>query len=405
MKIAYIVPGTGVSGGMAVICQHANRLVKKGHKVDLLSIGDAAPITWFPDNKVSVYSIDDWQEEVDILVATSWATPFYLDKIDSLVKCYFVQSDETRFHEDWSKWRHIAALSYHFNVNYLTEAKWIKDWLKSNFNHNAELIPNGLDPDIFHPTTPLIKKGKRRRILLEGAIGLPYKGMKEAFEAVKDLDAEIWCVSSYGHPESSWRCDKFFEQVPMTEMKEIYSSCDILLKLSRVEGFFGPPMEMMACGGAVVVGKVTGYDEYIVDGVNALVVDPLDILNASNAVHKLIVDDELRSRLIEQGRKTAAEWRWEDSIDKLEKYYFELLKKSASGNQLKNSWSYSKSLIYLYNAIATNFNPAELSGGSSMQIPPHVMKVGIFLIKNKSFHKICDILKYFYRAYLRFKWY
>jgi glycosyltransferase involved in cell wall biosynthesis len=179
-----------------------------------------------------------------------------------------------------------------------------------------------LDREIFYPSNPLVPKGKKPRILLEGAIEFPFKGMEEAFEAVKGLDAEVWCVSSDGKPKPDWKCDRFFEKVPMLKMKEIYSSCDILLKLSRVEGFFGPPLEMMACGGARVVGKVTGHDEYIVDGENALVVSPTDIDSARQAVQRLISDQNLLSKLRTNGLKTASGWDWEASVDILEKYFY-----------------------------------------------------------------------------------
>jgi glycosyltransferase involved in cell wall biosynthesis len=156
---------------------------------------------------------------------------------------------------------------------------------------------------------------------LEGPIDIPFKGMEDAFLAVQDLDCEIWCISSAGKPRSGWRCDRFFEKVPMIDMKRIYSSCDIFLKMSRIEGFFGPPLEMMACGGACVVGEVTGYDEYIVHGYNALVVREGDVEGAKNAVRELIQDIALREKLIENGKKTASLWRWEPSIDELERIY------------------------------------------------------------------------------------
>ncbi|HEY9766865.1 MAG TPA: glycosyltransferase family 4 protein, partial [Chroococcales cyanobacterium] len=201
------------------------------------------------------------------------------------------------------------------------EARWIQSWLKEEFGHDASYTPNGLDPAIIGMTVPLEPKNARVRVLLEGPICIPFKGMKDAFAAVRDLDCEIWCVSSAGKPEEGWRCDRFFEAVPMVEMKRIYSSCDVLLKMSRVEGFFGPPLEMMACGGTAVVSKVTGYDEYIVDGVNALVVEQGDVEGARTAVKKLIEDPKLRLRLSEEGAKTAACWRWEPTIDTLESLF------------------------------------------------------------------------------------
>ena len=60
---------------------------------------------------------------------------------------------------------------------------------------------------------------------------------------------------------------------PLSSMMTInVGSCDVLIKMSRVEGFFMPPCEMMACGGTVLTGKVTEYDEYVIDGYNGLVV-------------------------------------------------------------------------------------------------------------------------------------
>jgi glycosyltransferase involved in cell wall biosynthesis len=135
----------------------------------------------------------------------------------------------------------------------------------------------------------------------------------------------VWCVSASGRPETDWKCDKFFTKVPFGKMRHIYSSCDILLKMSRVESFAYPPLEMMACGGTAVVGKVTGIEEYIVNGYNALVVDQGDIQGAHNALKILIEDEKLRNELIENGKKTAEKFRWDPSIDLLENIFSETL--------------------------------------------------------------------------------
>lgn len=348
MKIAYVIPGCGVSGGIAVICQHANRLLNRGHQVLLVSVADEMEINWFPNQRVPIIGLKDFPSDLDALVATAWSTAFRVAVLPAKHKFYFVQSDETRFYTKSSAWEHIARLSYSIDYNYLTEARWIQRWLQDGFGHTVELIPNGLDDNIFFPSEPLEAKGTKPRVLLEGAIGLPYKGMDEAFEAVKDLDVEVWCVSSYGKPKNSWKCHRFFEQVPITEMRRIYSSCDILLKLSRVEGFFGPPMEMMACGGAVIVGNVTGHDEYIENEINALVVDPLKPYEATIAITRLIEDSGLRAQLVRNGKITAAHWRWESSIDKLDRYFRDVSSGSRGAIMSKAKDDYAKSAAYFY---------------------------------------------------------
>lgn len=140
----------------------------------------------------------------------------------------------------------------------------------------------------------------------------------DGYNAVKDLDCEIWIVSSAGKPKSGWRYDHFFEKVPMSMMPSIYSSCDIFIKMSRIEGFFGPPLEAMGCGCVPVVGKVTGWDEYIIDGYNAIAVELLDVKAAKQAVERLINDDALYNMLLKHGAKTATEWPWSESFQRLD---------------------------------------------------------------------------------------
>lgn len=321
-KIAYLIPGCGISGGIAVVCQHANRLLNHGYDVLLITEDIHREINWFPNQKVEIIGIDEVPTNLDILVATGWSTAYTISNIPAKRKVYFVQSDESRFYPAGSLESQKAWDSYKFDYEYMTEAKWIQKWLKEKFGHDAIYVPNGLDENIIFQTDPITKKGDKVRVLLEGPIDIPFKGMEDAFNAINDLDCEVWCVSSAGKPKKEWKCDVFFEKVPMGQMNQIYSSCDILVKLSRVEGFFGPPLEMMACGGTCVVADVTGYDEYIVDNYNALVVKIGDVEGAKQAVKKLIEDTELRQRLTANGRKTAEEWRWEPSIDTLEELYY-----------------------------------------------------------------------------------
>jgi len=323
-KIYYLVPGVKISGGIVVILQHANRLLERGYDVKILSLNNGNDASWFPDQKVEILPYNRTREilksgEVDILIATAYSTAFTVDMAVARRKIYFVQSDESRFFSDNKELCKIIKKTYSLPLEYMTEAKWIQKWLKDEFNHDANYVPNGLDDNIFYQTEPLKPKTKKARILIEGAINVSFKGMKDSYNAVKDLDCELWIVSNNGKPGKGWKYDKFFENVPFGKMNKIYSSCDVFLKMSRVEGFFGPPMEAMACGCAVVVGKVTGYDEYIEHKKNALVVKQGDVEGAKKAIKSLISDNEVRNKLIEGGYGTVKNWAWDRSIDLLEK--------------------------------------------------------------------------------------
>ena len=320
-KIAYVIPDVKISGGVAIVLQHANRLKKRGYDVQLLTFSKETDILWFT-NEVPVRSVLSIRKselsKIDVMIATHWSTAFWVDLSNAPRRMYFVQSDERRFNPENKAAINSITTTYQMDIEFITEAKWIQAWLKDEFNKDVYYVPNGLDETIFFSDETPQKDTKKSRVLLEGPIDFWFKGMENAYQAVKDLDCDIWIISSHGKPKSDWRYDKFFENVPMSSMREIYSSCDIFLKMSYMEGFFGPPMEAMACGCAVVVGKVTGYDEYIVDTYNALVVEQGDVAGARAAVQRLINDASMRKSLIDNGHETVKEWGWDHSVDLLE---------------------------------------------------------------------------------------
>jgi glycosyltransferase involved in cell wall biosynthesis len=378
MKIAYLLPGLGISGGVGVVLQHVNRLKERGYDVVLLSQNGDTKADWFPNLQVECYFMLDYKEEIDLLIATGWSTVFDVAGINSKYKGYFVQSDETRFFEKGSIHYHLAVLSYLADFYFFTEALWIQKWLKENFNKDAWYVPNGLDTEIFHQVEPLAKK-RKPRILLEGPIDIPYKGMQEAFEIVSNIkeEIEVWCISSAGKPKSNWRCDKFFEKVNMQDMKDIYSSCDILIKTSKVEGFFGLPLEMMSCGGVSLVFKVTGYDEYIVHEENALVANAGDVEGAAKLLSDLINDKEKFERLKLNGKETVKFWTWDRSIDYLEMYIKDISnKKIVESNIINNTLNYS-----YYNLLGNNTlnitidNTVDVHIYEALKKKPFILKV------------------------------
>lgn len=323
-RIVYLVPHLNIAGGIIVVLQHVVRLKRRGYDAYVINVSGEGDAQWFPyaDELKIVNLVHEPSRDyknIDVLIATSWDTFEACETVlPAKKKMYFVQADERGFTDDEGIQNKIDR-AYKTDGIYVTEAMWIQRWLKEEYDHDAYYVPNGLDPHIIFKTDPLEQIESKPRILIEGPINVPSKGMDDAYAAVCDLDADLWIVSSNGVPRPEWKYDRFFENVPFTKMNEVFSSCDIFLKMSRNEGFFGPPMEAMACKCAVVVGKVMGYDEYIKNGVNALVVEQGDVSGAREAVAKLIDDKTLRGELISHGEKTAKEWSWDHSVDMLEK--------------------------------------------------------------------------------------
>jgi hypothetical protein len=98
------------------------------------------------------------------------------------------------------------------------------------------------------------------------------------------------------------------------EMAALFASSHVLLKLSRAEGMYGPPLEAFHMGATCVTNPVTGHEEYVVHGRNALVVDWDDPPGTTRALDLLARDRILLQRLREGALETARAWpSWEQS--------------------------------------------------------------------------------------------
>lgn len=286
--VCFIIPSTKLSGGVAVVCEYANRLQDKGVKVLIASLDGSTDLSWFQGQKVKVVSWLDQQDSIrmdfDTVIATGWITAYAVATSGIGRAFYLVQSDERRFYPKESYLRKRVHDTYELPFRFITIASWMQNWLRDEFHHESALIRQGINTEIFNTSGSNIlpRPENRIRILIEGAIDLPFKKIKETINFTDKLPKdkyEVWLVSSSGSPDPKWRIDRFFDRVPQKMMGDIYRSCHILLKLSTVEGMAGPPLEAMACGCVPIVYRSTGVDEYMKDGENGCVVDNIDNVN------------------------------------------------------------------------------------------------------------------------------
>jgi O-antigen biosynthesis protein len=337
MKIVFLLPAAGVSGGLFVCYRHAHFLAARGHDVTMAFIADAGGlgVHAYPNFTLPVRSLADLAasgERFDAVVSGWWECYFEMFRIAADRYLHFVQGDDreslrAQHGGSFADEPFVDLAFTNPRVGYLAVARWLKARLEGDADVAVAYTPNGVDLACFRAdVNPLEPRGVRPRILIEGAQNLVFKRIELAFRVARRIpDAEIWYVSSDLPSRQISHAHRRFAQVPLGDMPAIYGSCDILLKLSVVEGFFGPPLEMMACGGTAVVSRVQGHDEYVIDGHNALTV-PLDDEEAAvAAVRRVIADPGLRHTLARNGLETAARYGWERQCPKFEAALLELL--------------------------------------------------------------------------------
>jgi len=234
-------------------------------------------ISWYPEAKNFRFVNYLAAKNIlfDLVIGTWWKTIPEIHKLKSKNYVYFVQSYEPLFvHESEFALRKYIESTYLRDLPVITEATWIKDILKKRYNTDSKLVKNGIRKEIFKPFGESIRAREegKLRVLIEGPIDVHFKNVPRTIELCRESKAdEIWLLTS-SDIESYKGVDKVFSKVSIFDTPLIYRSCDVIVKLSYVEGMFGPPLEMFHCGGTAIVYDVTGHDEYISHNNNALVV-------------------------------------------------------------------------------------------------------------------------------------
>jgi glycosyltransferase involved in cell wall biosynthesis len=314
-KVCFVVGSIAISGGTYVILQHASYLADHGYDVTLAiqePFTEATSAWHDQSRKVRCAPIDQARSQTfDLVIATWWKTVFELSTFDAPHFAYFVQSIESRFYPEHERpLRALVDATYRFPISFITEATWIADHLKQMFGQDAALVRNGIRKDIYTPNGVAIspRQPGRPRVLIEGHFNISFKNTAIALDLARQAGAkDIWVMT--GSPVRSLPgVSRVFSRVPIHKTPDIYRSCDILVKLSTVEGMFGPPLEMFHCGGTAVVLDVTGHDEYIKHGFNAVVVQNRDTKRVVAELRKLLTEPDYLARLKQGALQTANEW-------------------------------------------------------------------------------------------------
>lgn len=115
---------------------------------------------------------------------------------------------------------------------------------------------------------------------------------------------------------------RFTGHVGDDELPTLITGARALVYPSLYEGFGLPPVEAMACGTPVIAGNVTAMPEVLGDA--AILVDPYDIDELTQAMEYIIRDSNLREMLRKKGRARAKLYSWDKAARETLNLYQEL---------------------------------------------------------------------------------
>lgn len=324
-NIVFNVAATVVRGGINVIVKHGNVLRTNGKDVTLLTDSMDETNIRTVDGEINVVSKQRRavRQNFDKLIATLWITCFFVESYpDAKRRMYLVQGFETDFSKVGDSWRLLANNTYRYNFEYLTVSKWCMDWLDKKYKQKSKFCPNGLNTKMFN----FVERdfSGKIRILIEGSNKDEFRNIDESFKITNQLDPEkyeVWYLTYDGEPKPWYKYKKFLHKIPYEEVKNIYQSCHILLKSSKLESFSYPPLEMMSTGGIAIVALNSGNSEYVKHEENCMVYKSGNIEEAKIYIEKIVNNIELRNKLILGGLELAKSRDWSYITDKIINLY------------------------------------------------------------------------------------
>ena len=117
-------------------------------------------------------------------------------------------------------------------------------------------------------------------------------------------DALCALAADAGAPEAVVRLGRVEEPL----LHSLYRCATAFVYPSRYEGFGFPVLEAMACGTPVIASRAASIPELTGDA--AILLDPDDDQGWTDAVRRIVTDDELRSELATRGVARAGLFTW-----------------------------------------------------------------------------------------------
>jgi glycosyltransferase involved in cell wall biosynthesis len=340
MKIAFVLPGKGISGGVRVTCAMADRLRKRRHDVRILfkhrpslldrckSMRDQLLYTQAEDylnrfsGRVDAFrNLQDchfYDDEIIVAVGMSISAEMALLEHLPNPKVQYIHGATP-----WAPELMQKALS--IPIPKIIIASYLREIIESiGSGEILALVPNGINPSEYF-----------RSNIDQDGVGLIYsshwaKDPGTTLSVIAELTKE--------HPEVPIRvfgADKrpkdirpqMYRRYPSVQQaRDIYSRSQVWIMASRSEGFSMPVLEAMACGCCVVATDCGGTRDLITDGENGFLVPVEDPRTIVQKVDLLLRSPELRARFQRRGLQTAERFNWERSIDTLERSLFPLVK-------------------------------------------------------------------------------
>jgi len=324
VRIAYLVPESGISGGQRVVFQQAEELAARGLDVTLVS--PSPPPVWFPLRRVC------WEEgdfsasrallDADVRVATFWTTVAPAVRGARGPVFHLCQGYEADF-TFYARQNEEIRAAYGQRTRKLAIAPHIAERLARE-GYEVAMIGQAFDPGEFPPETDRRFDAPCPTILVVGPYRADVKGVPEALEALLQARAEgvsfrlrrVSATPVHEAERALGVSSKHDVGLLPAEMSAAYRSADLFLGPNHAEEGFGlPVLEALSSGLPALLSDTPGHRHIAREA--AVYFEAKKVSAILAALKVILADSARRRRLSQLGPAEARRFRTADVADRL----------------------------------------------------------------------------------------
>lgn len=202
--------------------------------------------------------------------------------------------------------------------------------IKNLFNRNAHILYCGISPiNIIKDISLSQQRFKKRQInLLSSGVFFPYRNYETQIKVVRKLVDEGWdiqlnifgkmlhkpyarkikhMISQYGLNNNI----KILGQVSDSKYRELHQNSDIFLFINIDQSWGLAVFEAQSCGMPVIVSKSVGAVEILNNGIDSIIVDPLNVDEICCKIVELVRNEEMYKTISGISKDFYKEWTWD----------------------------------------------------------------------------------------------
>lgn len=311
MRVAFLMPGMTIAGGVRRIVDLSNHLVERGHAVTIYH-PKGTPCEWLPCQARIEPTAKAPGVECDVVVfcesfpethelALQVAARQRIFYVLGMEPAAVVRGDSERSRR-FTRILHDRAIDQVWVV-----ATWMQSWLRENADCSPEVLFAGVNRAIFHPVRGA--KQYEKPVILHSGDPRKRKGAATVEKALEYVRAELGEVEARTYSKKGY---------PQSEMARIYASANVLACGELGYGWTNVVLEAMACGTPVACTDQGGVHDFAFHEKTALLSPVGDATGLAANIVRLWREPALAADLAKEAYNHSMNFDWEATAARFE---------------------------------------------------------------------------------------